>query len=306
MEDIAELPFPGAGTCTAKGLPLCDPEPATTKEEIRPFVKIEPPAPTRTLLCDCVFEDDSETLEDDDDDDDDMESFREPPTIDDELQLEDIRAELRKKQQRVEQIDKTFELNTPECPAVGSKAVDMQVELNKYGVHPEILKLQRNNHKLRQQLKELHQCCTASDLNLKSLRTSLSRDLNAVQQLQRRVAQVDSFKRNVERERVLCSQRYGHLMREMYDWDECNRYIAKKLKDSEKDLLRFVARVDYESPKHEAVNKLKQTKLHVRDVYDEMFKNLGTEGSVRPSVRMGTDISAFLQRNMQLFSKESH
>jgi len=99
------------------------------------------------------------------------------------------------------------------------------------------------------------------------------------------------------------------LMREMYDWDECNRYIEKRLMVSEKEILRFVSRVDYKSSKHEAIDRLNQAKFQVRDVHDAMYKNLGTprtRGSSMPSARMGSEISAFLQRNMQLFSKESH
>lgn len=302
MEDIAgsTLKFPA---CRAKGLPICEPELATKKEEILPFVKIEPPAPAKTLLCDCVFEDESTTL-----DDEDEESFREPPTIDDdELQLEDIRAELVANQQRVDLIDNKFELNTPECPVI-NPCVDMQVELGKNSVHPEILQLQRNNHKLRQQLKELKQCCTASDIALKGLRTSLNRDMDKVSELQRRIGQMDSFKRNLEHERVLCSQRYRYLVREMYDHDECNRYIDKKLKSSEKDLERFVARADYKNPKHEAVDRLNLAKVHIIDVHNEMNKmgSLRNRASSLPNPRMGSEIAAFLQRNMQLFSKESH
>lgn len=298
MEKPTGLPSE-LNTCRAKGLPICDPESTSTKEEILPFVKIMPPAPARTLLCDCVFEDDTETLEIDDE---------EPPTIDDELQLEDIGEELKKYQQRVEQIDKTLELDTPECPIVDLN-VDMQLELNNDNVHSEIANLQRNNHRLRQQLKQLDQCCTASDVILKSLKTSLSRDMDAIGQLQQRFDQMDSFKRNVEREQLLCGQRFRHLMQGMYDWDECNRYVEKRLKDSEKALLKFVSRLDYRSFKHEAIDRLNQAKIHVRDVHDAMYKNLSSpriRGSSVPSVRLGSEISAFLQRNMQLFSKESH
>lgn len=290
--------------CRAKGLPICESELTTKKEETPPFVKIEPPAPGKTLLCDCVFEDESITLEDEDE-----KSFKKPPTIDDdELLVEHIRAELEDNQQRVDLIDSTYELNTPDC-SVFNPDVDMQVELNKNSVHPEILQLQRNNHKLRQQLKELKQCCTASDIVLKGLRTSLNRDMNTVCELQRQIDQMDSFKRNLEHERVLCSQRYRYLVREMYDQDECNRYIEKKLKNSEKDLKRFVARAEYKNPKHEAIDRLNQAKVYIIDVHNEMNKNLESprdRGSSLPNLRMGSEISAFLQRNMQLFSKESH
>ncbi|KAH8310051.1 hypothetical protein KR044_011679 [Drosophila immigrans] len=290
-------------TCRAKSLPLCEPKiPTSNEKKTIPFVKIELSAPAKTIICHCAVNDDSTTLEDEN-----IDSFKEPPTIDDQLQLKDIVAELEKKKQRVDLIDKTYELNTSECPIV-DPCVDMKIEMHKYKVHPEILELQRNNHKLQQQLQEMQQCWTTSDNIVRGLLKSISRDMESLVQLQRRFEQVDSFKRNVEHERMLCGQRYRYLMREIYDWDQCNWYIENKLKEAEKEHFKLVARTDYKDPKHEAIDRLNQAKLEIKDVHDAMYRTeaspMTREGSVLYP-QMGSEISAFLHRNEQLF-KESH
>ncbi|KAH8398166.1 hypothetical protein KR215_008212 [Drosophila sulfurigaster] len=292
----------GPTTCRAKGLPLCEPKTTTLNVEIVPFVKIEHPAPAKTFLCDCALDDDSTALEDDDEN-----SLKEPSTIDDQLQVENIEDELSKQKQRVQLIDNIYDLNTPYCP-IGDPCVDMEIEINKFKVHPEILELQRNNHKLRQQLKEMQQCCTASDIIVKSLLKSISRDMETVAQLKSRFGKVDSFKRNLEYERMLCGQRYRYLMREMYDWDECNWYIQNKLKEAEKEHVKHVARIDYKDPKHEAIDRLNQAKLDIKEVHDAMYKSTWSPRNRESSEvypQLGSEISAFLQRNEQLF-KESH
>ncbi|KAH8358594.1 hypothetical protein KR093_001222 [Drosophila rubida] len=289
--------------CKAPGLPLCDPSSSTTEEEIKPYVKIPKLPPKKIFICGCVPEDESTAFVDEDE----GECVNEPPTIDVELQVEEIAAELEKKKQRVEEIDKTCELNTPECPIL-DPCINIEIEINRYKVDPEILELQRNNHKLRQQLQEMKKCCTASDVILKSLQKSISREMEMAVELQRRFAQIDSFKRNLEHQRMLCSQRFNFLIHEMYDWDECNWYIENKLKDAEKTHLKLVTRLDYQTPKHEAVDRLNQAKLEVKLVHDEMTKALEGHANRESAVavaRLGSEISTFLQRNEHLF-RESH
>lgn len=308
-----EIPAP----CRAPGLPICEPEVVPEPEEENTYVKVVPPEPAKTLLCDCVF-----TAEEDIGEDEEEElSYKEPPTIDNELQLEDIQEELEKSKRRVELIDKLLLLNTPECPA-DDPCVDMNVEINKHSVPPSVLQLQRSNHQLRQQVKELQQCCTAVDVTMRSVRKSLCRDLEAAQKLQQRLNHMNSFKLQLQHQQALCSQRYRHLMNDKYDWDDCYRFITK-LENYPIPKPGIVTRAEYSKQKVEALARLDETRAYVRQTFD-VISNVGPGFFYRPSgapsmqsrvsrqsssstyrtgcERLEGSIKAFLKRNEHLFN----
>lgn len=307
----SQIPSP----CRAKGLPICEPEVVLEPEEENTYVKVVPPEPTKTLLCDCVFQ----TEEDIGDDEEEL-SYKEPPTIDNELQLEDIQEELEKSKRRVELIDKLLLLNTPECPA-DDPCVDIKVEINKHSVPPSVLQLQRNNHKLQQQVKQLQQCCTAADVTVRSVRKSLCRDLEAAQKLQQRLNYMNSFKLQLQHQQDLCAQRYRHLMNEKFDWDDCYAFISK-LGNYPAGQSEIVTREEYSKQKVKALARLDQTRAYVRQAYDAislvgpalLYRPSGaasitsrvSKQSVSSTHRTGCErlessIRAFLKRNEHLF-----
>lgn len=314
-----QLPPP----CRAKGLPICEPEVVPEPEEKRIYVKPVPPEPAKTLLCDCVQT--QEDIADGEEEKEDEElSYKEPPTIDNELQLEDIRDVLEKSKRRVELIDKLLMLNTPECPPI-DPCVDIKVEINKHSVPPSVLQLQRNNHQLRQQVKQLQQCCTAADVTVRSVRNSLCRDLEAAQRLQLRLNQMNSFKLELQHQQTLCAQRYRHLMNDKYDWDDCYSFISK-LENYPAGSSKLVTRSEYNIQKLEVLARLDETREYVRQLYD-IVSMTGPSLMYRPSAasvtsrvsrqsrisgryttyktgceRLAGSIRAFMKRNEHLFN----
>ncbi|KAH8419014.1 hypothetical protein KR222_000772, partial [Zaprionus bogoriensis] len=254
--------------CRAPGLPLCEPEEEheeASAEEVQSVRRVPPPKPAKTILCTCVCKDSADEAEEEQEEEE--QSIAEPPTIEYEMQLEDIQHELQKSKTRVELIDKLLSLNTAECPVV-DPCVDMQLELNKHTVHPDILQLQRNNYKLRHQLKQLELSCKAADITVHNVRHSLCRDLEAAQRLQRRLNEMDSFKRRLEHQQALCLQRYRFLDNDKYDWDECYAFLDKILDVAEKGHPKLVSRVEYKQAKHEAGESLNAAKAHIRKLLD--------------------------------------
>lgn len=314
-------PMPKPAMCRAQGLPICEPEVIVEPEVEKPYVKPIPPEPVRTLLCECLVQNDEVSIEA-------MEEAEphEPPTIDDELQLEDIRMELEKSQKRVQKIDELLSLNTPVCP-VEDTCINLQIELGEHVVNSEILQLQRNNHRLEQQIKELQQNCKAADRTLQSVRQSLCRDLEGGQRLQQRLNQINSFKLQMEHEQALCAQRYHHLSRDKYDWDDCYDFISKLSNFSERGHKMLVTRQQYKLEKLLVLDRLNSTKLYIKDLFDfvahveprlsgyhrgsrrrSSHRFNYNRASTKPvthvagSLRLDQSIHAFLKRNEDLFA----
>ncbi|EDV91170.1 uncharacterized protein LOC6568021 [Drosophila grimshawi] len=297
--------------CRAAGLPLCEPESSTSVDEVHPFRKILSPQPAKTLLCDCVFGDDG----DDDEGGESELSLEQPLTEGDDLQLEDIQDELDKKKAFVDLIGKRLSLQVPDCP-IGDVCVDKQLELNNFDTHPEILELQRNNHKLSLQIRALQHSCTATDASLKHLRMLLDRELEAAVVLQRRLDRLDSVRRTMEHEQALCRQRYRHLQEDKYEWQDCHAYIKRSREEASLELVKFVPRLEYIQPKHDAVQLLNQTKRLGKELHEFLVENMarlslrlglrastGHHAELGNNPRLGTFISEFLQRNERLFTE---
>lgn len=320
-----QLPDPPLSTtCRAQGLPICEPEVVVEPEVEEPIIRPVPHVPARTLLCDCVVKNDESS----DDEEVEQLSNSEPPTMDNVLQLEDIRHELQRSQQRVQEIDEQYSLNTPECPEE-DPCIDLEIELNQHVVNSEILQLQRNNHKLQQQIKQLQQNCKAADITMHSVRESLCRDLEAGQRLQLRLNQINSFKLQLEHEQTLCAQRYRHLSKDKYDWDDCYEFISKLSDFSEGGHKWLVTRRQYKQEKLLVLDRLNSTKLYLKDLFDfvarvEPQRLAGTQNSTRHSrrfshrvtqpptqskansltgsLRLNQSIYGFLKRNEDLFA----
>lgn len=325
-EDDSQVPMPPMpqpAMCRAPGLPICEPEVVIPEpEEEKPYEKPIPPEPTRTLLCECLDQSDEVSIEAMEE-----EEPHEPPTIDDELQLEDIRTELEKSQKRVQKIDELLALNTPVCPEEDA-CINLQIELGEHVVNSEILQLQRNNHRLQQQIKELQQNCKAAARTMHSVRQSLCRDLEGGQRLQHRLNQLNSFKLQMEHEQTLCAQRYQHLSRDKYDWDDCYDFISKLSNFSEHGHRTLVTRQQYKLEKLLVLDRLNATKSYIKDLFDFVARveparlsghrassrrsshrfnyrrnsmRQGTQ-AVTGSVRIDQSIHAFLKRNEDLFA----
>ncbi|EDW59794.1 uncharacterized protein [Drosophila virilis] len=295
--------------CKAPGLPICELEDSSSNVEVVDNLSIGQPEPGRTLLCDCVKKASEE----------EEPSLEQSTTVDEELQLEDIQDELEKNRALVDLIGQRLSLNIPDCPELDA-CMDMQVELNKDGMHPEILKLHRNNSQLRQQLSQLQHSCKAVDLSLKYMHNSLCRDLEAGAAMQRRLNELDSFKRIAEHEHALCRQRYRHLEQDKFDWNDCFAYISKHYMELQPLLKKYVRRTEYGQLRQDASELLNQAKLEAKELHDYLAENMNTlsqrvdhspgcgrlGSEFATDRRMAMEIAAFLQRNEHLFNRATH
>ncbi|XP_064540219.1 uncharacterized protein LOC135429712 [Drosophila montana] len=296
--------------CKAPGMPICEPEETRSIVEVLGNLNIAPAEPVKTLLCGRVHkanevDEEAEEL-----------SLEQSTAVDEELKLEDIKDELEKNRARVDLIGQRLSLSIPDCPELDA-CMDMQLELNKDVMHPEILKLHRNNSQLRQQLSQLQRSCKAVDLSLQYMHNSLCRDLEAGAAMQRRLNELDSFKRTAEHEQALCRQRYRHLEQDKFDWNDCIAYISKRRMELQPLLKKFVRRTEYGQPRHDAIELLNQAKLEAKELHDYLAENMcklsqrvGQCGRLGAEIgndrRMAMEIAAFLQRNEHLFNRATH
>ncbi|XP_017846072.1 uncharacterized protein LOC108602460 [Drosophila busckii] len=279
-------------SCRAQGLPICEPVLEEIETKIETPAKrlvLLPPRPIKIIDCNCSATEEEEEEE---------EQQPEPATADDFPVLEDLLNELAEQRTRVAEIDALLALDTLECPDADA-CVDMELELNKYNEHPEILQLQRDNNKLRSQLQQLRVSCDATDAMMKHLRAGLCRDLMAAAHMQQRFNQLDSFQRTLEREHALCAQRYRHLQREKYDWVDGQAYISSAEAHAQRQTKRLVHKEDYRQQKREAVQLLTPAKLQCRQIHNYMHISLCKLGN---GLRLVPPIIIeFLSSNKRLF-----
>ncbi|XP_022220872.2 uncharacterized protein LOC111073049 [Drosophila obscura] len=225
-----------------------------------------------------------------------------PPTMDEEMQLEDILAEVNRIKGRVGEVDRQLESRIPDCPDI-DPCVSMDVELLAFNTNPDILELQRNTHKLRQQLAELQLCRVATDKNIKDMRASVCREMEHADRLQKRLNELDSFKRTLEREQAICKQRFHFVEQVKVDGGECNNYFDSERKLMECYLDRLVTKLDYQQQKRRALKDIDYVKLKAKKFHDHMFYAIdkldafmGTDGRMHPP-----ELLTFLSRNEKLF-----
>ncbi|BFF89661.1 uncharacterized protein DMAD_08366 [Drosophila madeirensis] len=225
-----------------------------------------------------------------------------PSTLDEEMQLEDILAEVNHIKGRVGEVNRQLGTRVPEYPDI-DPCVNMDVELLAFNTNPDILELQRNTHKLRQQLVDLQMCRVATDRNIKDIRQSICQEMEHADRLQKSLNELDSFKRTLEREQALCRQRFRFVEQEKVDGGECNTYFDTERKLMECYLDKLVTKLDYQQQKRRALKDIDYMKLKAKRFHDHMFYAIGklnafmgTDGLMHPP-----ELLTFLYRNEKLF-----
>ncbi|EDW34093.1 GL22059 [Drosophila persimilis] len=230
-----------------------------------------------------------------------------PPTMVEEMQLEEILAEVKRIKERVGEVDRQLGTRIPECPDI-DPCVDMDVELLAFNTSPDILELQRNSHKLRQQLAELQLCRVATDSNVKAIRESICREMENANRLQKLLNELDSFKRKLEREQALCRQRFRYVEQVKVDGAECNNYFSSERKLMEYFVGKLVTKADYQQQKRRALKEIDFLKLKAKKFHDHLFYATDKLDAVMGTVeRMHPpELLTFLYRNEKLFGPCPH
>ncbi|EDW80518.1 uncharacterized protein Dwil_GK11525 [Drosophila willistoni] len=283
--------------CKAKGIPICEPE----KEEVADVKVIstyfELPRVKKAKLFQCPQSDSIELIEAI------SEESEIPATLDEELQIDDIQNEVDRMKLKVSQINLLLGLNTPECPSI-DPCLDVDTELKKHLISPEILNLQRNNQKLQQQISQLQLCRKASDLSMNNLTESISADRAAAGNLKKRLGELDSLKRTLEHEQALCGQRYRYMEKDKYDGSDLHPLFASANVNIKRVISKLVPTREYEKQKVQEIKKIQYLNEQCRKLFDYMLESFDKlDAKTGVSSRMQSpELPTYLYRNEKTFN----
>ncbi|XP_068157036.1 uncharacterized protein [Drosophila tropicalis] len=283
--------------CRAKGLPICKPETEEKADAKVISTYFELPRVKKAKLFQCPHSDSRELIEEI------SEESKTPDTIDEDLQIDDIQNEVNSMKLKVSELNHLLGLSIPECPNI-DPCLDVDTELNKHLISPEILNLQRNNRKLQQQISQLQLCRRASDLSMNNLTERITADRAAADNLKKRLGELDSFKRTLEHEQALCGQRYRYMEKDKYDGSALHPLFESAKVNIKRVISKLVPTREYEKQKVQEIKRIQYLNDQCRKLFDYMLESFEKlDAKIGLGSRMQSpELTTYLYRNEKNFA----
>ncbi|KPU80123.1 uncharacterized protein Dana_GF26294 [Drosophila ananassae] len=266
--------------CTAPGLPKYEIEKKYRHLECplqKAVKKNYIPSPRPKIVVSCEPSEHEEIFPEDE------ESTK--PVSERSMNLKDILEEVKLIKRRVNRLNHLLKTDVAECPTIKTCYDDLMSQL--YEASPLILELQINSHKLDIQLPQLLSARECTEMNLKMNRDALCRDKKIADALLKRLGNLDSFQRTMEKEQALCLERYRHVDREKLDGMEFDRDSEKWERLTAYQILNVANKNNYQKTKRlvfKQINHLKQSskELHfilIKEMNIARIEVFGLSGS---------------------------
>ncbi|KAI8119157.1 hypothetical protein FF38_02380 [Lucilia cuprina] len=192
---------------------------------------------------------------------------------DEKLDIKQLMEDLDCMKRRIQLIQLRLKLPTDECPE--EECLDYEVLLN-CSKNKEICTLQKNQHMLQHQIKELVKCNKIAKEQIKVLQLNMCEKNNEILELRELVKTLMEWKNTLDHEFGKCLERFEYLKHVKAEWRDVNEKIEEQNKCLSTFKESFVGKACFLQEKKSFIDAINEIKEMLKELFQYQFERFAS------------------------------